>query len=194
LRRTGSFKFAALTTDFFNPAERRAAGVVAYSSAIMRRAWRPRAPARSARDHRDAERCPKAKRERTLRSAPRSFHDGNSEDRAAIAKKIVPIAGLRLCRLRRSADHRRPGTIGAEIVEDLAQLSLPEVVVVGASGSGLAAGISLGVKAGCRRRVLCRRTGGFDDTLRSFASGKREANARMSGTICDALMSTRLAN
>jgi threonine dehydratase len=30
---------------------------------------------------------------------------------------------------------------------------------------------------------------GFDDTLRSFASGKREANARMSGTICDALMS-----
>jgi threonine dehydratase len=28
----------------------------------------------------------------------------------------------------------------------------------------------------------------FDDTLRSFASGKRETNARMSGTICDALM------
>jgi len=29
---------------------------------------------------------------------------------------------------------------------------------------------------------------GFDDTLRSFQSGKREVNARMSGTICDALM------
>ena len=30
---------------------------------------------------------------------------------------------------------------------------------------------------------------GFDDTARSFKSGKRERNARMSGTICDALMS-----
>jgi threonine dehydratase len=29
---------------------------------------------------------------------------------------------------------------------------------------------------------------GFDDTLRSFASGQRETNPRMSGTICDALM------
>jgi threonine dehydratase len=30
---------------------------------------------------------------------------------------------------------------------------------------------------------------GFDDTLRSFKSGKREANPRLSGSICDALMS-----
>jgi threonine dehydratase len=30
---------------------------------------------------------------------------------------------------------------------------------------------------------------GFDDTLRSFASGRRERNPRHSGTICDALMS-----
>src|SRR3981189_631307 len=29
---------------------------------------------------------------------------------------------------------------------------------------------------------------GFDDTLRSFKSGQRERNTRMSGTICDALM------
>jgi threonine dehydratase len=30
---------------------------------------------------------------------------------------------------------------------------------------------------------------GFDDTARSFKSGRREVNARLSGTICDALMS-----
>jgi threonine dehydratase len=30
---------------------------------------------------------------------------------------------------------------------------------------------------------------GFDDTRRSFASGRREANARLSGSICDALLS-----
>ena len=29
---------------------------------------------------------------------------------------------------------------------------------------------------------------GFDDTLRSFLSGRRETNSNMSGTICDALM------
>jgi threonine dehydratase len=29
---------------------------------------------------------------------------------------------------------------------------------------------------------------GFDDTARSFKSGQREKNPRMSGTICDALM------
>jgi threonine dehydratase len=83
------------------------------------------------------------------------------------------------------------GTIGAEIVEDLTRLSLvPDVVVVGASGGGLAAGISLGVKAKVpSAKFYVVEPEGFDDTLRSFASGKREANARMSGTICDALMS-----
>jgi threonine dehydratase len=30
---------------------------------------------------------------------------------------------------------------------------------------------------------------GFDDTARSFRSGRRESNAKLSGTICDALMS-----
>jgi threonine dehydratase len=29
---------------------------------------------------------------------------------------------------------------------------------------------------------------GFDDTARSFKSGQRESNTRLSGTICDALM------
>ena len=64
------------------------------------------------------------------------------------------------------------------------------MVVVGASGEGLAAGISLGVKARVpSAKLYVVEPEGFDDTLRSFASGKREANARMSGTICDALMS-----
>ena len=53
-----------------------------------------------------------------------------------------------------------------------------------------AAGISLGVKARVpSAKFYVVEPEGFDDTLRSFASGKREANARMSGTICDALMS-----
>ena len=62
--------------------------------------------------------------------------------------------------------------------------------MVGASGGGLAAGISLGVKARVpSAKFYTVEPEGFDDTLRSFKSGRRETNARMSGTICDALMS-----
>jgi threonine dehydratase len=83
------------------------------------------------------------------------------------------------------------GTIGAEIVEDLAKSGLkPDVVVVGASGGGLAAGISLGVKSRVpEARMFTAEPEGFDDTLRSFKSGHREANTKLSGSICDALMS-----
>ena len=54
----------------------------------------------------------------------------------------------------------------------------------------VAAGISLGVKARVpSAKFYTVEPEGFDDTLRSFASGRREHNERMSGTICDALMS-----
>ncbi len=63
-------------------------------------------------------------------------------------------------------------------------------MLVGASGGGLAAGIALAVKdASPETQIYAVEPEGFDDTLRSFASGRRETNARMSGTICDALMS-----
>jgi threonine dehydratase len=137
--------------------------------------------------------APKPKRERTLAlGAEVVLYDRNTEDRAAIAKKIVAERGATLV-----PPYDDPliiagqGTIGAEIVEDLARLSLkPEIVVVGASGGGLAAGISLGVKSKVpSAKFYAVEPEGFDDTLRSFASGKREANARMSGSICDALLS-----
>jgi threonine dehydratase len=137
--------------------------------------------------------APRPKRERTLAlGAEVVLYDRNTEDRAAIAKKIVAERGATLV-----PPYDDPliiagqGTIGAEIVEDLARLSLkPEIVVVGASGGGLAAGISLGVKSKVpSAKFYAVEPEGFDDTLRSFASGKREANARMSGSICDALLS-----
>ncbi len=195
LQRTGSFKFRGAYNKISSiPPERRAAGVVAYSSgnhaqgvAAAARLLGMRATIVMPAD------APRAKRERTIAlGAEIVLYDRNSEDRAAIAKKIV---------VERDATLVPPyddpliiagqGTIGAEIVDDLARLNLkPEVVVVGASGGGLAAGISLGVKANVpSARFYVVEPEGFDDTLRSFASGKREANARMSGSICDALMS-----
>jgi len=62
-------------------------------------------------------------------------------------------------------------------------------VIVNASGGGLAAGIALAVKARVpSARLFTAEPAGFDDHLRSFRSGQREKNPRVSGSICDALM------
>ena len=195
LQRTGSFKFRGAYNKISSiPADRRAAGVVAYSSgnhaqgvAAAARLLGLRACIVMPSD------APRLKRERTAALGAEIIpYDRDSEDRAAIAKRIVAERGATLV-----PPYDDPliiagqGTIGREIVEDLGQLLLtPEIVVVGASGGGLAAGISLGVKARVpAAKFYTVEPEGFDDTLRSFQSGRREANARMSGTICDALMS-----
>jgi threonine dehydratase len=195
LQRTGSFKFRGAYNKISSiPLQRRAAGVVAYSSgnhaqgvAAAARLLGLRATIVMPSD------APRAKRERTAAlGAEIVLYDRDTEDRAAIAKKIVAERGATLV-----PPYDDPliiagqGTIGREIVEDLGQLLLqPEIVVVGASGGGLAAGISLGVKARVpAAKFYIVEPEGFDDTLRSFKSGRREANARMSGSICDALMS-----
>ncbi len=195
LQRTGSFKFRGAYNKISSiPLERRAAGVVAYSSgnhaqgvAAAARLLGMRACIVMPSD------APRLKRERTAALGAEIIpYDRDTEDRAAIAKRIVAERGATLV-----PPYDDPliiagqGTIGREIVEDLGQLLLePDIVVVGASGGGLAAGISLGVKARVpAAKFYTVEPEGFDDTLRSFKSGRREANARMSGTICDALMS-----
>ena len=82
------------------------------------------------------------------------------------------------------------GTVGREIVEELAALGLaPDIVVVNASGGGLTAGIALAVKARApEAKIYTAEPAGFDDHARSFRSGKRERNPALTGTICDALM------
>lgn len=194
LQRTGSFKFRGAYNKISSiPLEKRAAGVVAYSSgnhaqgvAAAARLLGMRATIVMPSD------APRAKRLRTeALGAEVIGYDRNTEDRAAIAMKLVNERGATLV-----PPYDDPliiagqGTIGAEIVEQLAELGLkPEIVVVGASGGGLAAGISLGVKSRvASAKFYTAEPEGFDDTARSFVSGKREANARMSGTICDALM------
>lgn len=195
LQRTGSFKFRGAYNKVASIATgRHAAGVVAYSSgnhaqgvAAAARLLGMRATIVMPAD------APKAKRDRTAAlGAEIVLYDRNSEDRAAIAGRIVAARGATLV-----PPYDDPliiagqGTIGAEIVEDLARLELtPEIVVIGASGGGLAAGISLGVKARVPEATFYTvEPEGFDDTLRSFKSGRRESNPRLSGSICDALMS-----
>ena len=195
LQRTGSFKFRGAYNKISQiPAEKRAAGVVAYSSGnhaqgVAAAAKLLGCPATIVMPS-DA---PRAKRARTeALGAEVVSYDRNTQDRVAIAARIVAERGATLV-----PPYDDPliiagqGTIGAEIVEDLAALSLaPEIVVIGASGGGLAAGVSLGIKARVpAAQFYTVEPEGFDDTLRSFQSGRRETNPRLSGSICDALMS-----
>jgi threonine dehydratase len=194
LQRTGSFKFRGAYNKISSiPKERRASGVVAYSSGnhaqgVAAAAKLLEMPAVIVMPS-DA---PRPKRERTAAlGAEIVLYDRDREDRAAIARDIARQRGAVLVPpFDDPMIIAGQGTAGREIVEDLAKLGLaPDVVVIGASGGGLAAGVSLAIKARVpAARIVTAEPEGFDDTARSFRSGKREVNARMSGTICDALM------
>jgi len=194
LQRTGSFKFRGAYNKISSiPREKRAAGVVAYSSGnhaqgVAHAAQLCQTPATIVMPS-DA---PKAKRERTAAlGAEIVLYDRDKEDRAAIAREICAKRGATLVPpFDDPLIIAGQGTAGREICEDLDRLGLkPEVAVVGASGGGLIAGISLALKARVPGvKIYSAEPAGFDDTARSFASGKRERNPRMSGTICDALM------
>jgi threonine dehydratase len=194
LQRTGSFKFRGAYNKISSIApSARGRGVVAYSSGnhaqgVAAAAQLLNMPAVIVMPS-DA---PKPKRERTAAlGAEVVLYDRDREDRAAIARGIANERGAVLVPpFDDPLIIAGQGTAGREIVEDLAALGLkPDVVVIGASGGGLAAGIALAVKARVpQARLMTAEPEGFDDTARSFQSGKREKNTRMSGTICDALM------
>src|ERR1043166_7591864 len=196
LQRTGSFKFRGAYNRISSiPPDRKAKGVVAYSSGnhaqgVAHAAALCNMPAVIVMPS-DA---PQAKRERTAAlGAEVVLYDRDTEDRAAIARGIAQQRGAVLV-----PPFDDPfviagqGTAGREICEDLDRLGLkPDVVVVGASGGGLIAGIALAIKARVPgAKFYSAEPEGFDDTLRSFKSGRRETNPRMSGTICDALMTS----
>jgi threonine dehydratase len=195
LQRTGSFKFRGAYNKILSiPADRRAAGVVAYSSgnhaqgvAAAAKLCGMRATIVMPAD------APAAKRRRAQAlGAEIVAYDRDRENRETIGERIAKERGATLV-----PPYDDPliiagqGTMGKEIVEDLGALGLaPETVLIGVSGGGLAAGIALAIKAKApAAQIYAVEPEAFDDTLRSFESGKRERNARMSGTICDALMS-----
>jgi threonine dehydratase len=194
LQRTGSFKFrGAYNRLSAIPPERRASGVVAYSSgnhaqgvaAAARLLDMPCVIVMPG----DA---PRAKRERTAAlGAEIVLYDRAHEDREAIAEAIAAERGATLVPPYDDAlIIAGQGTAGREIVDDLNTLGLkPDVVVVTASGGGLTAGIALAVKSRVpTAAVYTAEPQGFDDHARSFRSGQREQNAALTGTICDALM------
>src|SRR5579863_7639017 len=194
LQRTGSFKFRGAYNKLAAiPPERRAGGVVAFSSgnhaqgvAAAARLLGMRCVIVMPRD------APRAKRERTAAlGAEVVLYDRARDDREAIAGDIAARRGAVIVPPYDDAlIIAGQGTAGLEIVEDLAALGLtPDVVVVTASGGGLTAGIALAVRARVpSAAVYTAEPQGFDDHARSFRSGRRERNDAITGTICDALM------
>ena len=200
LQRTGSFKFRGAYNKLSSIApEKRAGGVVAFSSGnhaqgVAHAAKLLDMPAVIVMPA-DA---PRPKRERTAAfGAEVVLYDRNKEDREGIARALAEQRGATLV-----PPYDDPfiiagqGTAGREIMEDLTALGLkPDIAVIGASGGGLAAGISLALKARAPDvKIYTAEPEDFDDTARSFRSGKHEHNARLSGTICDALMSNTPGN
>ncbi|MEX0590672.1 MAG: threonine/serine dehydratase [Xanthobacteraceae bacterium] len=194
LQRTGSFKFrGAYNTIARIPEGRRAGGVVAFSSGNHAQGVAAAAkliglPAVIVMP-RDA---PAAKRERTATlGAEVVLYDRERESREEIGARIARERGATLVP---PYDHplviAGQGTVGREICEDLAAQKLAlDLLLAPASGGGLAAGIALAVKEKHpAARIVAVEPDGFDDHARSFRAGKRESNARLSGSICDALL------
>src|SRR6476620_2507769 len=194
LQRTGSFKCRGAYNKVSSiPLAERAGGGVAFSpgnhaqgvAAAARLLGMPAVIVMPA----DA---PRPKRERTAAlGAEVVLYDRARDDRQVIAREI---AAERHAALVPPYDDplviAGQGTTGREIVEDLAAQGLaPDVIAVTASGGGLTAGIALAVKARMpHTRLYTAEPEGFDDHARSFKSGRRERNAALTGTICDALM------
>ena len=194
LQRTGSFKFRGAFNKLSSiPAEKRSAGVVAFSSGNHAQGV---AAAAQILDIKATivmpSDAPASKRERTKSyGADVVLYDRDREDREAIAREIAEKRGATLVR-----PYDDPliiagqGTAGREIAEDMAALGVaPDLVVAPASGGGLIAGIATAVKARFpQAQVIVAEPKDYDDHGLSLKAGRREAHHANARTICDALM------
>jgi threonine dehydratase len=194
LQHTGSFKFRGAWSAVSALApEVRARGVIAFSSGNH-----AQGVAHAAALHgvssvivmpRDA---PKLKIDNTRAlGAEVVLYDREAESREEIGARLEAERGLTLIR-----PYDEPlviagqGTCGLEIAEQAAAEGVTRAdVLVCCGGGGLSSGIALALQAEAPGlRVRTAEPEGFDDTARSLASGKPETNARLSGSIQDAIV------
>jgi len=192
LQRTGSFKFrGALNFILQLDAEQKKRGVVAWSSGNHAQGAAEAArlvgvPAVIVMPS-DA---PKLKIANTRASkAEVLLYDRVKESREEIAHKIASERGAMPMP---PFDHpwiiAGQGTVGIEICEGTNGLAADHVIAP-CSGGGLASGIALALaQLSPGTQMHSAEPAGFDDMARSLASGKRESNPALSGSICDALL------
>lgn len=117
------------------------------------------------------------------------LYDRTRQSREEIAAEIAAHAPVAIIP---PGDHRHiiagQATVTAESLQQMGGRS-PEIILVPCGGGGLSAGTCLAVEAaGTRAEVWAVEPEDFDDTRRSLASGQREGNAALSGSLCDALL------
>lgn len=195
LQNTGSFKFRGAYNRLSRiAADRKDAGVVAMSSgnhaqgvAMAAQMLGIRATCVMPAD------SPKTKQERTRASgAELVLYNRETEDRVAIANAIAQERGAVV--VPPYDDFHiiaGQGTVGREIAEDLAATGTrADAVLICCGGGGLTAGCALAIHdASPDTAIHTVEPAGFDDHARSFEAGRQLANDRVSGLLCDGLLS-----
>lgn len=119
------------------------------------------------------------------------LYDRATEDRDALGAALSSERGLTLIKpFDEPQVIAGQGTVGLEIAEDARALGIESAdVLVCCGGGGLTSGIALALEAeapGLRARPV--EPEGFDDTARSLRLGRIRRNARLSGSLCDAII------
>jgi threonine dehydratase len=195
LQRTGSFKFRGAWNCIsrLSP-EKSKGGVVAYSSGnhaqgVAAAAQLMKLPALIVMP----EDTPEIKKANTSAyGAEIVTYDRARDDREEIANAIARQRGAVIVP---PFEHREiiagQGTSGLEAIEQAGERQIRfDAVLIPAGGGGLTAGNVLAFSAKSpATQIHTVEPEGFDDHARSLKSGKRERNAKTSGSICDALLS-----
>ena len=119
------------------------------------------------------------------------LYDRATEDRDEIGDRLAAARGLTLIKPFDMAEViAGQGTTGLEIAQQAADLGVTSgQVYVPCGGGGLTSGVALALEARAPDFVVhpCEPEG-FDDVARSQAAGSIQRNSRMSGSICDAII------
>ncbi len=137
--------------------------------------------------------APRAKLSNTRRLGGEVIaYDRYNGDREVIAREIAAQRGAALVP---SYDHNHiiagQGTLGLELAEDAIDEGVAlDAVVIPCGGGGLSSGCAVAIKELLpATRIIAVEPVDFDDTARSFVSGKRQSINAASRSICDALQS-----
>ena len=194
LQHTGSFKFRGAYSAISSiPIEKRKKGVIAYSSGNH-----AQGVAFAAKIHKIPatiimpEDAPEIKINNTKDlGAEVILYNRLSESREEIGKKI---SEEKLLSLIPPYDHNDviagQGTIGLEIASQAEQIEIGKAdVLVCCGGGGLTSGIAVAL-SNLMPDFVTRpvEPEGFDDVVRSLKSGERQTNKKISGGLCDAII------
>lgn len=195
LQHTGSFKFrGAWSAVSALDVAARARGVIAFSSGNHAQGI-----AMAARGHNAPavivmpSDAPQMKIDNTRAlGAKVILYDRATEDRDALGASLAAQRGMTLIKpfdnLQVIAGQ---ASVGLEIAGQAAEAGIPGAtdVLVCCGGGGLTSGVALALEARAPHlRTRPVEPEGFDDVARSLATGTRQRNAALSGSICDAII------